>query len=282
LFNIFVIKVKQILMFFQNRINLKFTHLMKAKFLLLVVGLVIFLGTSFLNAQTERNSKVSAVPDTLDYRAAETNLVLEFSFHKGESFNHPTFAIWLEDLDGNYIESLFVTKYIATGIFGNADAGDGSWSDKPGESIRPAALPYWGHKRGVVSRDSLYVPTPENPVTDAITGATPTKDFIMYLPVESTLPEHFNLMFEINQSWDWNEYWTNGKFPGNLNYQSSSQPSVVYQTNLELTNIGRPAQMKAIGHGHYSGKDGSLTTDLNTLTTALDIASDVKVTILNK
>jgi len=255
---------------------------MKSKLLLLIVGMVGFWGITTLNAQPGNSLKDATIADTLDYSSTENNLAVEFSFRKGKSFNHPTFAIWLEDLDGNYLESLFVTKYIATGIFGNADAGDGTWSDKPGESIRPAALPYWGHKRGVLSRDSLYVPTPENPVTDAITGATPLKDFIMYLPIESSLPEQFNLMFEINQSWDWNEYWTNGKFPGNLNYQSSSQPSVVYKTELDQTKIGQPAQMKAIGHGHYSGKDGSLNTDLNTLTTALDIASYVKVTILNK
>jgi hypothetical protein len=37
--------------------------------------------------------------------------------------------------------------------------------------------------------------------------------------------------------------------------------------------------MKPVGHGHYSGIDGSLTTDLSTLTTALEIAKSITVRI---
>jgi hypothetical protein len=35
--------------------------------------------------------------------------------------------------------------------------------------------------------------------------------------------------------------------------------------------------MVPIGHSHYSGKDGSLTMDLSTITTALEITESIKV-----
>lgn len=252
---------------------------MKVNYFLINVLIALFVMTA-LEVDAQKNKKASPV-DTLNYASGLDQQTLQISFQKGENFNHPTFSIWIEDLNGNYIESLYVTQYIATGTYGNADAGDGKWSDKPGESIRPAALPYWAYKRNVTSRDSIYVPTPENPVTDAITGATPTQNFVMFLSVDKPLPEKFKVMFEINQTWDWNDYWTNNKYPGDKNYQSSSQPSVVYEAELNLSKSGVPVKMKAIGHGHYSGKDGSLTQDLSTLTTALFIAGKIQVSIAN-
>jgi hypothetical protein len=35
--------------------------------------------------------------------------------------------------------------------------------------------------------------------------------------------------------------------------------------------------MGPVGHGHYSGMDGSLTTDLGSLSTALEIVGSIKV-----
>jgi len=38
--------------------------------------------------------------------------------------------------------------------------------------------------------------------------------------------------------------------------------------------------MKPIGHSHYSGKDGSLSPDLGTLTTALEIVRAAIVSVI--
>jgi hypothetical protein len=252
---------------------------MKVRILLITTFVALLLLVfKDINAQ---KSKVSATIDTLNYSLSNDRNSLEIRFTKGENFNHPTFAIWVEDLNGNYIESLFVTQYIATGVFGNADAGNGKWSDEPGESIRPAALPYWAHKRNVLSRDSIYVPTPENPVIDAITGATPTNSFIMTVPITFHSQNKFKVLFEINQSWDWNDYWTNSKYPNDKDYKTSSQPSVIYVAELDWNNPGTITNMKPIGHGHYSGNDGSLTDDLSTLTTALSIAKQIQIKLVD-
>lgn len=252
---------------------------MKVKYFSINVLIALLLFTS-LEVDAQKNQKATPT-DTLNYASANDQRKLQISFQKGESFNHPTFSIWVEDMDGNYIESLFVTQYVATGIFGNADGGKGNWSSEAGESIRPAALPYWSRKRNVISRDSVYTPTPENPVTDAVTGATPTNSFEMTVPITFHSQTKFKVLFEINQSWDWNEYWTNNKYPNNSDYKTSSQPSLVYEAELDWKNPEVLTNMTAIGHGHYSGKDGSLTTDLSTLTTALSIAKQIQIKLVD-
>ncbi len=204
---------------------------------------------------------------------------IELNFLKGKSHNHPTFAIWIEDEDGSYLETLFVTEYISKGVFAYADAGEWSWKNEKGETLRPAALPYWSHKRNVISRDSLLIPTPENPVPDAISSATPKGSFVLRTSTSDDLPVSFNILLEINQTWDWNEYWTNTKYPNDKDYKTSSQPSIIYAGEIDSTGTTDKIRLKPIGHGHYSGKDGKLYTDVSNFTTALEIANEITVTI---
>jgi hypothetical protein len=188
---------------------------------------------------------------------------IQVEFKKGKSHNHPTFAIWVEDLEGNYLQTLFVTKSIVTGIFGFADGGNGTWKNSAGQAIRPAALPYWLNKK---KQEGL----------DAWSGATPKKDFVLNSKAKSEKPK-FRILMEINQTWDFNEYWTNNKYPGDLNYTSSCQPSLIYAVTVDTGNTDNEYYMNPIGHGHYNGSDGKLYTNLNTFTTALKIVESVKV-----
>ena len=91
-----------------------------------------------------------------------------------------------------------------------------------------------------------------------------------------------NVLLEINQSWDWNEYWTNDKYPGDEDYLSSSQPAVVYMTTVDLAKPDTIYELKVIGHSHYSGNDGMLYEDIGSLTTALDIAGVIRVSTATK
>ena len=249
--------------------------------LLLITGIVS--PNAFAQKKKKKVKKNKGeVVDTINMQSNYGKLDLQLTFLKGESYNHPTFAIWLEDMEGNLIETLFVTQYYATGIFGNADAGDGTWKPTAGESIRPAALPYWSHKNNVISRDSIYAPTPENPVPDAISGATPAGSFVLYTSASAKLPETFRILLEINQTWDWNDYWTNNKYPNDKNYKSSAQPSLVYETKITADSPDQVFQMKAIGHGHYAGDNGQLFNDLSTLSTALNIAKEIQVSLMTQ
>lgn len=195
---------------------------------------------------------------------------------KGVTFNHPTFAIWVEDLDGNYIETLFVTKSIANGIFGHGELSPGKWSNVPGAVRRPAALPYWSHKRNIQAADGLYTPSPETAVPDAISGATPTNSFVLKTALSKNPSGKFKILLEVNQPWDSNEYWTNNKYPDDSNYATSLQPSVIYAATIDPENMDKPIDLIAIGHGEPSGKDGSLNTDLTSLTTAKEIFLNIR------
>lgn len=198
-------------------------------------------------------------------------------FKKGESFYYPLFAIWLEDQSGNYLQTLYVAKSVATGFFEYAVQEGNRW--KSGYRRAPQTLPYWAHKRGIQASDGLYVPDKSSSVPDAYSGATPVRGFVLNSRADGPLPRKFRVMLEVNQNWDWNDYWTNDKFPDDKNYLMSCQPAVIYETLVDMENRGASYTMKAIGHSHYSGQTGELFNDLSTLTTALKIAASVSVTV---
>ena len=149
----------------------------------------------------------------------------------------------------------------------------------PGEIQRPASLPFWAHNRGIKNEYGTYMPTPRQPEVDAYTGATPQASFILNIITEKPLVGKYKIMLELNQSWDWNDYWHNAKFPDDKEYKTSSQPALVYSVDIDTTKPGLEYTMIPLGHSHYSGKDGSLTTDLKTITTALGIAKRIIIKI---
>jgi hypothetical protein len=201
---------------------------------------------------------------------------IEINFQKGEDFYHPLIVFWIEDLDGNFIETIYASQSIATGTFRFGESEGKNW--KPGERRRPAALPYWGHRRGIKAPDGLYLPTPQKPLPDAITGATPKTDFTIKSFVKPDLKE-FKIYMEINQTWDWNQYWHNNRFPDDEEYKTSCQPALIYMAEVNLSNTKQPIELKPIGHSHPSGKTGEIFSDISTLTTALNIVQKVFVTI---
>ncbi|MFA9391415.1 MAG: hypothetical protein ACERKD_16520 [Prolixibacteraceae bacterium] len=228
-----------------------------------------------------KDTKMSATStDHLVSNQSGDGVSLTIQFYKGKYLNHPTFAFWIEDSDGKYIETLFVTRFLATGMYGHGSLGEGKWDNKPGEAKRPATLPYWLHKRGIMADGKTYLPTADNPVPDAITGATPQNDFILKTKSTKALPDKFNLMMEINQPWDWNQYWNNNLFPNDADYKTSCQPALVYSVSIDQNNLKSEYYLNPIGHSHYSGQDGELYTDLSTITTAKEIVHKVKIQVI--
>ena len=150
----------------------------------------------------------------------------------------------------------------------------------PGEIRRPAALPRWSHQRGIRTEDGLYLPTPQNPVADAYTGPTPGKGFILHTRLNQDVTGSFRVLFEINQTWDWNECWTNNKFPEDEEYKTSCQPALVYMASIDPTDPGKDYVMELIGRSHHSGANGELFSDLETMSTALHIAEQIEVRLV--
>jgi len=214
---------------------------------------------------------------TLATNADAEGLAVKIIFKKGIRHYFPLMAIWVEDTTGAYIHPLYVAESIAKGKFRHAKFKEGEWH--PGEKIIPAALPYWGHKQTDVTQDSIFMPTPEHPLPDAYTGATPTNNFILNSVVEASAGDVFNIIFEINQSWDWNDYWYNGRYPGNKEYLKSAQPALVYKVTVDLNDSISNYKMKPAGHSHPYGANGKLYEDISTLTTAMKIAESITLKI---
>lgn len=204
-------------------------------------------------------------------------LPLHIVFEAGKAFNNPTFAIWIEDLNENLITTLFVTKSLATGTYGHAYVKDNMWLPDSGASIRPATLPYWLHKQ---TGGNIKSANPKSPlVPDAISGATPKGDFTIQTSIQNQLPQKFRVYMEINQAWDWNEFYTNAKYPNNFEYKTSAQPSLVYAVTIDSKNNNHTYYLNPIGHGHYAGENGQLYTDLRGHTSALQIVKSVSITL---
>lgn len=217
--------------------------------------------------------------ETVVIRTSPKNAVheLEIEFQKGKAFNHPSFAVWTEDLEGNYIETLYVTGYVAKGRFGFGEVEPGKWKNEPGDARRPATLPYWAHKRNIQAPDGLFIPSSETAVPDALTSATPRSNFRLETATSYGGGKKFRVLLEINQAWDANEFWTNNKFEGDRNYFGSLQPALVYSVTVNPNDPETEYYLNPIGHSHPTGANGVLFTDLTTLTTAKEIAHKIIV-----
>jgi hypothetical protein len=238
-----------------------------------IMKINILLAAAILLAVSSSAQKKRGVFSEENYGGKNGGTPITIQFEKGKDHNHPLIAIWLADETGNYIQTLYVSESIGKGVFKHANRSNGKWLE--GDIQRPASLPYWAHQRNVVNEFGSYNPTKKHPVIDACTGATPAASFILHTKTVKPLYGKYKIMLELNQSWDWNEYWTNDKYPADADYKTSSQPAVVYSVDIDTNNPKPQYVMKPIGHSHYSGADGSLNPDLSTLTTALRIAKKI-------
>jgi hypothetical protein len=238
---------------------------------------LIILASACSSGVIKQQNMASDQKVIINSNSSGTGTEISVEFFKGKSFYYPLMAVWIEDEAGNYIQTLYVPRSVATGVFKYGKKEINSWV--PASKRAPQALPYWAHKRAVKASDGLFMPDEVNPVADAYSGATPSQSFVLNTRADSKLPGVFRLMFEINQNWDWNWYWTNDKYPDDENYKMSCQPALVYEAVIDQNKSSKVFRMKAIGHSHYSGKTGELFTDLSTLTTALAIADSITVRI---
>lgn len=225
------------------------------------------------SSKSRKQDRVTLLTSNVD----GTGGSLEIEMLKGKSHNHPSFAIWIEDTNGKYLQTLFVTRALGRGIYEHGDNSGGTW--KPGEVRRPAALPYWFHKRSIVNEFGSFEPTPKNRVPDAYTGATPAGGFRLNTRTDLAIKGRVKVLLEINQPWDWNEYWNNSLYPDDSDYKTSCQPAIVYSAIVDMNSPGTKVELKPVGHSHYSGKNGELFTDLSTVTTALHIAEQISAVV---
>ncbi|WP_431121039.1 DUF4405 domain-containing protein [Flagellimonas flava] len=214
----------------------------------------------------------------------EQEVELSIDLLRSEHYWHPQMAIWTEDSEGNYLETVFVSKATAKGLFFGGRSKENFKTfdenkDAVGEYRRVNALPVWSHKRGVVYADGMYVPTSTDPLPDAISGATLIDNFKLFSSVERS--DAFVLKIEINVAFDDNEYYSEYDFPDDDVYHNGTgqlgQPSIIFETPIHMDDGKSYYLMELVGHGHHSGQTGEIYTDLSTLTTAKQIVERIVV-----
>ncbi len=178
-------------------------------------------------------------------------------------------AIWTEYAQDNYLDTIFVTKATAKGLFfGGRDKEyfknlDDN-KDIGGDYRRVNALPVWSHKRNVQYEDGRVVPTTAKPRPDGISGATIIDSF--NLKTSTKYHSKFHLKIEINVAFDDNEYYSEFDFPDNEIYHNGTgqlgHPSIVFDALVDMNNSKNYYLMDLIGHGHHSGQTGEIYKDL--------------------
>jgi hypothetical protein len=167
---------------------------------------------------------------------------------------------------------------IASSTFDFGKNVNGKWQSAI--KRRPEALPYWSHKRGIKASDGLYIPLNNAKDLDAVSGATPTGNFIIKSRSNTPTLNGYKVMLEVNQSYDWNTFYTKDKFPDDEIYSGSGQvgqPSLIYSAEVSSKDIkdNNYKIMELIGHGHHSGKNGTLYKELSYIDTAKQIIDRV-------
>ena len=177
----------------------------------------------------------------------------------------------MEDTQGNYLSTVYVTHKIATQ----------SWQASGGNR-RKEALPHWCYSRGVKYDDGLYLPTKKEPLTDGISGATPHGSFDIKLSPAIAL-KTFVVKIEINHSTDFNEAFPKSAKEGEANYsggkEGSGQPAIVYAANVDLSAGKKSFEANLVGHSSPNGSSGKVSKDTSGLTTALHIVKRITVII---
>ena len=96
-------------------------------------------------------------PDDSGESAVAGEVVVAFDYEKQSGYASNQFAVWIEDMDGNLIKTLYATRYTVNGGYKN----------------RPDSIPTWVEKSGLSVMNKNE--------TDAVTGATPKADTLSYV-----------------------------------------------------------------------------------------------------
>ena len=124
---------------------------MKKKLILTTIAAIFMLGTAmgFIIACASSSSSSSPLRAMNDQEQAGQRLVVSFSYDKVKTIASSQFAFWIEDIDGNYVDTLYVTEYTA----------------RKGHRSRPNSLP----QLVAIAKPAAMPPSE----IDAISGATP-------------------------------------------------------------------------------------------------------------
>lgn len=200
------------------------------------------------------------------------NGTLDFIFSPENDWTQ--FSLWIEDSNGQYIGTVYITDFIGRRGGGNRtsdtdiDLANGN---------RLSALPIWAYKRGVVDTtfgiDNFYPPAESKPSypedIDAVSGATPSQGVKAKAYDFTDLPSGgYNCWIEACKSFNFNQYHNYSFYRG--------QPSVVWNVKVVVGDSPDSALVLEYGgYGSPDGSDGEINPPDSTITTAVDLLRDL-------
>jgi len=202
----------------------------------------------------------AAEPETLPKPGAQTGPRFRLTLEPGPYYAYtvrkilfsytvrPQVAVWVENPDGSYIDTIFVTETVVSNKFIAAP--------KQG---RPEALPVWSH----LDKENV----------DAVSAPTAAGDTVAYgSDLAARLPAGtYVVKLETNRSYDWNNRYTK------QNAGVNGQPSIVYRAELTLGGDRAEAVFQPFGTGSVDGSSGAVRDGLAGIDTALHLFSSLSV-----
>ncbi|MBI9103617.1 MAG: DUF2271 domain-containing protein [Spirochaetales bacterium] len=159
----------------------------------------------------------------------------------------PQIAVWVENEEGEIIQTLLVSRR----------GGEGSW--RGADEGRPEALPVFTHKNKSTELDS-------------VTSATPKGNKVFCAASGESLSEGRYIVFaEVNSSFDYNN--TYPETEGDVN----GQPSLIYYAEVALDQDAGEIDLVPLGTGAVQGDSGEVFPGVEGLTSALSILSSIRV-----
>ena len=138
---------------------------MMKKFLTVIIAFTLLITLSACKSENKQpnnsSNETNEITGATSVESDETpslggELTINFDYEKISGWATNQFAVWIEDMDGNYINTLYATKWTANG----------------GYKSRPDSIKTWVEKSGIDSMQKSEV--------DAISGATPKAGKLSY------------------------------------------------------------------------------------------------------
>ena len=179
------------------------------------------------NPSQQADSTVSATSG-----AKPESLEIAFKYERQSGTASNQFAVWIENMDGQLIKTLYATRFTATGGYKN----------------RPDSIPVWVEKSGLAS-------IPESEI-DAISGATPTSGDLSYywdftdLGGNKVAPVQYKFFVEGTLRWK-NQVLCSGIIDMNSPVTTEAEPEFSYK--------GSGSQPALTGSSAENGMIGTVT-----------------------
>ncbi len=186
--------------------------------------------------------------------------------------NRPQIAVWVEDTDGNYLDTIYVSQRAAY-----ADWRSAPGDDTPAEDLRrPASLPRWTYQAtGVPAQQVANERGPMGlaDTPDAVTGSTP-KNAARFSGSAFEGEDAVRVLLEVNHSTQFNDAYPAEAAEGTEGYSGgewgSGQPALLYEAEVD-PNGSETVPMQLSGHSSPDGSTGAVYTDLSGITSARKI-----------